>query len=199
MGEEVIVALPPRDRIAPLTKVKSTLLGSSYRAIKEHGHEAAYLAKAPRDLHDVVKLTPAGVWLPVDAAERHYAACESLGLSPTSILEMGSAVAKLTQKSMVSMATSLATAGGMTPWTLLSTVDRYWHRLYEGSAVGLVKLGPKEARFDIAAMPLARYAYWRIALRGIVHTVCAPFCRTVLVKELARKREDEAGYRISWV
>ena len=85
-----------------------------------------------------------------------------------------------------------------TPWTILGSVDRYWHRLYDGSAIALFKIGPKEARLATVSMPLARYAYWRVALRGIIHTVCAPFCRTIFVKEIPQTGESAAAYRLSW-
>jgi hypothetical protein len=97
------------------------------------------------------------------------------------------------------MAISVARGSGVTPWTLLSAAHRYWSRFYDGSALALFKLGPKEARLAAQSMSLARYEYWRLSLRGIITEVCSPFCRTLFVKELPAPAPDAVQYRLSWV
>jgi hypothetical protein len=48
----------------------------------------------------------------------------------------------------------------------------------EGARVEVTRLGLKEARVDVAAFPLARFAYNRAAMRGILLAVLEPFCRS---------------------
>lgn len=185
--------------IAPLTRVRSTLLSSSFLSLKERGIEARYLANLPRQYHDAIRFTPAGVWLPLEVASAHYTACDALGLSEAELRGMGGAVAKLATKSMLQMAVRVAGAAGVDPWIILSTSARYWARFYEGSGVRLVKTSPKDGRFDVIGNPLVRFQYCRVALGGIVHSLSAPFCRTIYVNEIAaRHGPDRASYSIAW-
>jgi hypothetical protein len=200
-AEEPIVPLPPAGTaVPPLTEVASALLGSSLLSLRQRGHEARYLELLPRDLHATLLYGPAGVWLPVAIAEAHYAACDGLELPVSEMLTMGNAFGVAMAKTRFAVFTKLAKEGGATPWTLMPHTPRIWSKMYRGGALGITKLGPKEARFEVVATSLARYTYWRTALRGILTTVLGPFCRTVLARELPAHTDGmRVGYRVSWV
>jgi hypothetical protein len=199
-AEEPIVPLPAAiERIPPLSEVQSALLGASLLALRQRGHEARYLEHLPAALHETVLYTPTGLWLPVAVAEAHYEACEALELPASEVLTMGNAFGVAMAKTRFSIVTKLVKEGGVTPWTLMHQTPRIWGRAYRGGAVGITKLGPKEARFEAVATPLARYGYWRTALRGILTTVLAPFCQAVHARELpAYTGATKVGYRVSW-
>jgi len=62
-----------------------------------------------------------------------------------------------------------ARLGGVSPWVGLSHAQRLYERLLDGGGgLCVVRLGPKEARMEIAGLPLARIAYFRNG--------CAAFC-----------------------
>ena len=199
--EEPIIPLPAAEgAIPPLREVASALLGASFLALRQRGHEARYLELLPRELHSTVLYSPAGLWLPVTVAEAHYAACDSLALPASDVLTMGNAFGVAMAKTRFAVLAKLAKEGGATPWTIMPHTPRIWSKMYRGGAIGVTKLGPKEARFEVVATSLARFTYWRTALRGILTTVLGPFCKTVLAREVPGSTNAmRVGYRVSWV
>jgi hypothetical protein len=108
-------------------------------------------------------------------------------------------VAKATQKSVLAGILRLAKEAGTTPWTLYASCDKYWARFFEGSGIGIFKLGPKEARFEVAGCSLARSTYWRIGLRGLLTAVSEPFATKVYLREIPQMvTSASCGFRISW-
>jgi hypothetical protein len=73
----------------PCSRVKSTLLVGSLRALRARGHGDAYLAHV--DPHVAETLSAIGVpqWLPIDVAEAHYGACDALGLTHDEMMKIG--------------------------------------------------------------------------------------------------------------
>jgi hypothetical protein len=198
--EQSIVAFSPsREGVPPLSAVRSTLIGSSFASIRGRGLEARYLTALPTDLHDAVMYTPAGTWIPVAIAEAHYAACDQMALPVSEVVEIGREVARVTQKSVLAMILRLAKEAGTTPWSLYEGCGRYWSRIFQGSGIGIFKLGPKEARFEVVSCSLARSPYWRIGLRGLLQAVSEPFATKVYVRDsTVLTSATSCGFRISW-
>src|ERR1700709_601282 len=87
---EVIVPFPaPVEDLAPVTKVRSTLIASSLRSVREHGHFDAYLSKLDVAWHDTILHSVAGVWMPGAAGAAHYGACDALQMSPVEQVQIG--------------------------------------------------------------------------------------------------------------
>ena len=200
MAEETIVPFrPSRDAVPPLVGVRSTLIGSSLLSLRAHGLEARYLEHLDPAHKETILYTPAGVWLPTAVALAHYTACDRLGLDVATILAIGNEVAKATQKSVLAMILRLAKEAGTTPWTLFASCDRYWARIFDGSGIGIFKVGPKDARFEVASCALARSPYWRTGLRGLLTAVSEPFALKVYVREISHMAtEKTCGLKISW-
>jgi hypothetical protein len=197
-GEEPIVPLP-RATVPPLTEVSSALLGASLLALRQRGLEPRYLTLLPARFRDTLLYSPSGIWLPAAVAEAHYEACDRLALPSAEVLTMGNAYGVAMAQTSLSIVTKLAREGGVTPWTLMRQTPKMWGRVYRGGAVGITKLGPKDARFDVVATSIARYTYWRLALRGLIGTVLSPFCQALHVRELASDTEGgRVAYRLSW-
>ena len=137
--------------------------------------------------------------MPVALADAHYAACDALALTPAEIDGLGNAVATVTARVFMQLVLRTSREAGATPWVILGNSRRYWSRHYDGSGVGLTKVGPKEARIEIRASPLAAHSYWRGAFRAILHAIVVPFCQKAYVRELSPPSRSGAMYRISWV
>jgi hypothetical protein len=198
---EILVDFPvPRARIHPCTSTRSTLLGSSILALRERHHFDRWNEVVDPRFREAILYTPAGVWMPIAAGEAHYAACDRLALSPEEILAMGNAVARFTQKTVLALALRLAHETGTTPWMILDQTPRLWARLYQGSALSLHKVGPKDAELHFVGNSLARFAYWRTGLCGIIHALVEPFATKSYVREMivARAEDHPVAYRVSW-
>jgi hypothetical protein len=103
-------------------------------------------------------------------------------------------------KSPLSVAMKLAKESGVSPWTMFAQSQRVWERSFRGSAIGVFKLGPKEACVEIVAWPLARLEYNRVSVRGILAGLAQPFCTRVYVNEVASLcTATSCGYRVAWV
>src|SRR6476620_4352960 len=102
MEEEVIVPFrAPRDRIEPVGRVRSTLVGSSLQALRRRGLEAQYEAYLPAHCREPIFGCIAGTWLPIGLAVAHYESCEKLDLTLNERLEIGNEVAQQVQGSVL--------------------------------------------------------------------------------------------------
>jgi hypothetical protein len=201
VNEEAIVPwAPSREAVPALSAVRSTIIGSSIVSLRAHGYADRYLAGLPPEHRDIVLYTPAGVWMAVVYARAHYAACDKLELSSQEILAIGSEVARATQKSILAGILRLAKEAGTTPWALYRGCGSYWQRSFQGSAIAIFKMGPKEARFEVTSCALCESTYWRAGLRGLLTAVSEPFAQKVYVRDLPLLTSaTTCGYRISWV
>lgn len=198
--EPLVPFTPSRERVAPLTAVRSTLISSSLLQLRARGYEERYFAELAPEHREAISYTPAGVWMPAAQAEAHYGACDRMHLATHEILEIGNEVAKLTQKSVLAMILRLAKGAGTTPWALFANVDKYWMRIFQGSGVAVFKLGPKEARFEVAGCALARSSYWCVGLRGLLTSVTLPFTQKVYLRDIPHLASPTTcAFRISWV
>ena len=195
-AETQIVELPAR--YAGAKNVRSTLIAASIQALRQRGLYERWLANLSPEWRDRLVMIPAGVWLPIDHAEAHYAACDRLGLVDDDILGMGNAVAELTQKTAFSLAARLVREAGATPVTMLGIMPRLWGRLFTEGAVGATQTGPKDARFSAEGISLAQFRYWRVGFRGIIFALVKPMCRTLIVREAGNSTET-ITFKMSWV
>jgi hypothetical protein len=189
-----------RALVPPTSSFRSTWLSSSLRALRERGHLDAYLAKLPEAYHALVLAPVVGVWLPDEVAVAHYRACDALNLPPAEAFAIGYDVARHAQQTLLSTAATLAKAAGVTPWTLLSQMQKLWTRIWNGGDLTVLSLGPKEARLEIVGWTSARIPYCRIAMRGVLQGMLDMFCRRGYVTEWRPGCSDTSlAYRIAWV
>lgn len=188
----------PRDRIAPATRIRSTLVASSLQALRERNLLDAYASGLPNEHRDAVLHSVAGSWLSIDAGIAHYRAMDALCLLPTEIHEMGRSVAAKVQGTFLSTLAKLATSTGVTPWTPLAQLDRIWARVFIGGAVGVLRRGPKEAHCEIVGLPLLDVPYFRIALRGLIGGGLELFASKSYVTEIEKAAARRTVYRLAW-
>jgi hypothetical protein len=187
----------PREQIPAVSHVKSTLLSSSLRALRERGLFEAYIARLPREHHDEVLSSVAGAWHDLEVASAHYEACDRLGLSEAKQLELGQHVGARLHSTLMGLVTRMASDAGATPWLPLGQCSAFFERVYQGGGVSLTQLGPKEARVEMVGVSLARIDYFRVAKRGIIQAACQLFCKKSVVVEEPQLRR--LVYRVSWV
>jgi hypothetical protein len=198
--EEVIVPFPtPREQIPAVRRIRSGLLCSSFQAIRAQGLEAAYFEKLPRERHERIITLTAAEWIDPELAFAHYEALEALAIPPSQIEENGRTVAQQLQRGFLSVALRLAVESGVTPWSVLERFPKLWERYFDGSAIAVWKLGPKEARTQVVGFPLARIGYIRIGVGGIIRGVLELVCKRAYVLPVrAQCDATTLTYRISW-
>ncbi len=196
-----LVPLPrPRDQIKDARNFRSTWLTASRATLREMGHFEAYEREIDPAYRDRLREMVPGVWLPMDVARAHYTAADRLGLPTPTLVEIGLAATKRANATTLSFMTRMAQGAGATPWTLLAQVQRLWSLTADDGAMGVARLGPKEAHFEVQGYPLAGIHYNRVTMRGIASAVVRLFCSKVYVNEIpALCTERSLGMRVSWV
>ncbi len=188
-----------RDAVASVSQFRSAWLHSSIRSLRSQGLLDRYLALLPTTLHDAILGAPLGVWLPGHLSEAHYAACEKLELPASVQIAIGAEVAERVHGTILSIAVKLAHEAGATPWTVLSQFGKLWGYIWVGGAVGVFKLGPKEARLEVIGWPCAKFDYCKNGILGVSQGLIQLFCRKVYVREVPRLcTTTSLGYRIAW-
>ena len=167
----------------PLRQVRSTLLVASLAALRDLGRMDDYQRALPPEHHAAILEAIPGNWMPVEIALAHYQACDSLGYSHTAMVDIGRRVGDRLRGTLLGTAVRLSKKVGVTPWSVLPLIPRFWTRLFDGSGMVGWRLGPKEARIDIFEMPLCDTAYFRNALCGQGMGVFDLFCAKSYVEE----------------
>jgi hypothetical protein len=184
--------------LRPCAAVRSTMIIASLRALRGRGKIERYVGAVDPRARDELLALASPVWVRIELAEAHYAACDALGLSTTEMLEIGAEVSRV-DAAGAHVLIGIARAGGITPWSVLSRLPAGWNRMYQGSAFRWAKAGPKEAKIVLAGNRLARFNYWRIGVRGVGEGLFRQFCSRVYIKEVAERRTlDSASYVMSW-
>jgi hypothetical protein len=199
-GEAVLPFSVPKRQIPIATQFRSTWLTSSILSLRERNKLEEYLALLPAEHHESVMNSVAGLWLPTEVAIAHYSACGALGFTTQEMIDIGLDVTRRVHGTMLSLMVRLAKGAGATPWVALENTQRLWERVWVGGAVAVFKVGPKEARMEIAGWPCSVVPYCRIALRGVTLGIVEMFCRKAYVLDLPRLcGPNELAYRIAWV
>jgi hypothetical protein len=198
MQEQIILPFPPA--IQPVRNVRSTILIGSMNVLRASPYADEYLeALAPQHrstLFDAV----AGTWIPVEAAMAHYYACDALHLPVDEQVANGRGTFDRAGATVFGTIVKMARGVGVTPWTLLPQVQRFWDRIYDGGGASVTQLGPKEARIEVVKADVLRSPYYRNALRGLFLATFGSFCTKAYMSERNRLHgEDSVNFRTQWV
>jgi hypothetical protein len=182
------------------TAVRGTVLMASQEALRKGGYferYASHLEDAYREKL-LEKLVP-NTWLGIDQAMAHYRACEALGLDAAVIQELGTAVGDRINNVFVKSLIHLA-SGAIQPWFAWQLAPRVWARAWKGSAVGVRKLGDKEARVDVVGFPCAAIPYVRVSLAAFFAKNTQLFCQTAVARQArpAADPSESVSYTVSW-
>ncbi len=188
-----------RSAVPLTTSFRSTWLTSSLRSLRARGLLDRYFELLPREHHDSVRGSVAGVWLPTAVAVAHYAACDAFELSDLELLAIGAEVSEHAYSTALAIAVRLAKGAGVTPWTVISRFPQMWSRIWIGGGVAIYKLGPKDARIEIAGWQCASCRYTKVAMRGVLGGLLELFCQKTFVNTIPQLcTPSTLGYRVSW-
>jgi hypothetical protein len=179
--------------------IRSTVIISSRAALEAEGRFAEYESHLPIALREELRSAIAGTWLSFDVAVAHYAACEALALAASDQAHMGRKTGNRVNGTLLGTIARLARSAGVTPWTLIEQLPRFWSRGFDGGEIKPERLGPKEARITILEQPLMRFGYFRHGLAGTAETQLTPFCSRAYVRvERFDSHTCAASYRYQW-
>jgi hypothetical protein len=198
--EEVIVPFRvPRDQVPMGTHFKSTWLSASLEIMRERRLMEPYLEKLPKQFHDPILHSIAGVWLPAEVIVEHYRACDQLGLSLPEQVAGGKAILNRLQKTIFSMGFRAAREAGVTPFNVLKQLPANWDREWKGGGVGIFKIGPKDARVEMLGFAGAAIPYCRNGLRGVVMGLCELVCTKAYAQEIRELcTPTSVAFRVAW-
>jgi hypothetical protein len=195
---DVILPFPaPVERLVAATNIRSTLIASSLRAVREGGRYDAYIARLPAAWKDLPLQAIAGLWLPIEAGVAHYRACDELGLSAEEQVANGRETGERIHGTFLGTMVRAAKSAGATPWIALGHTNKLYERLFAGGGCCVTKTGPKDARLEMAGNPVTSIAYFRNALRGLYQVGMELFCSKAYVTD-AGHTSSSCTMRISW-
>jgi hypothetical protein len=194
---KVLVALP-----APVPRAKAvrgTLILQSQQVLRDAGLYDDYWRNVPSHRRDALHEPVGTSWCDIELAMAHYEACNGLGLSEQQVEELGRSVGTRINAVFLQSLKKLA-GGAVSPWFAWEHAPRIWARAWDGSAIGVDRTGPKDARIVIAGFPCAEVPYVKRALSGFFLRNTELFCARAFVKPLATARGSESlAYSVSWV
>lgn len=197
MRGEVVLRFP--EPIPALRHIRSTLIHGGIASLRAAGMYDAYVAVVPAEVRVEIETSFAGMWIPVETALTHYFACDALGLSQESVARLGRGTFERTKGLLLGTAIGLARTAGVTPWSFLPHLQRFWLRGLDGGGIQAIRVGPKEARLEVVACALLRSQYFRGALRGLVASLFELVSQKVYVHEEALGAETTLALRVQWV
>jgi hypothetical protein len=195
-----LVPLPAlRDQIPDAKNFRSTWITASQATIRGRGLGERYEAALDPTHRDALLVVVPGMWLPMALARAHYKACDSLGLDETTMVDIGRLAMQKAHATSLSFITRMAKGAGVTPWTVLGQMPRLMAATIDDGAVGVGRLGPKDAHIEVHGYPLADIRYNRVTMRGIMLGAVELFCRRAFAKEIPELCDRRTiGLRLSW-
>jgi hypothetical protein len=197
--ENVVVSPSARKWLLPLPRAltpprsaRGTLLVTSRTLMRDGGYFDKYSRNlSPSDRERLDAVVPAS-WISLDLAHAHFEAADLLELPEVVIVTLARGVSERLHQVFLATAFRLVREAGLTPWNGIPTFAKLWARLFDGGALGVEQLGPKDGRLYFAAQPLLRHRYFRIGLRTHVERVFSLCAQHVHMSEVRGSRPQDA-------
>jgi len=170
---------------------------ASIASVRQRGRFADYERALAPEHKETLLGAVAATWIPLDAAAAHYAACDSLGLSPEQQAQAGRSTFDGARGTILGTAVRMARGAGVTPWRALPLLQRFWDRGVDGGGVSVVRTGPKDANVQLVQCPLLPSPYFRHGLRGLLGALVELFCMRAYATE-RRHGPTSVEYRVQW-
>ncbi|MEY4508816.1 MAG: hypothetical protein RLZZ450_938 [Pseudomonadota bacterium] len=198
-SREILIPYDPA--AGPVTAVRNVILQASLSQLRERGHFERYAKLiAPATLEQLIAMSIAPGWIPIELALAHYEACDSLMLTREQFAEMGSAVGERVQGTVLISSAKKSREAEFDPWSANAPLNRMWARLYQGGTVQVTKVGPHAKLLEQRGFQLSRYHYYRqgqaAALRAIQSAIGARNVETKV--DSYSPARDELVIRVSW-
>jgi hypothetical protein len=194
--------LVPYDLTAgPVTAVRNVVIQASLGQLRSNGHYERYTTLIDNTtLEQLVAMSLAPGWIPIELALAHYEACDNLMLTREQFAVMGQAVGERVHETVLVSSAKKARAPDYNAWDAEGPLQRMWPRLFQGGSVQTVKVGPKAKLMEERGFRLNKYHYYRQAHLAAVKTTH----RSLGTHEVQTKVEsysparDELVIRVSW-
>jgi hypothetical protein len=191
------IILPFPARITTVRRVRSTLILASINSVRRAGRFEEYERALDRAHKETLLGAVAATWLPIEAAQAHYGACDSLGVAPEQQAQAGRLTFDNARGTLLGTAVRMARSAGITPWNAMPQFQRFWERGVEGGGVCITREGPKDAAIEIVQCALFASPYFRHGLRGLAAALVELFSTRAYVTE-RRSTSASAVYRAQW-
>ena len=196
-------ALQSRDVIIPhdptrgrVTAVRRMLVHSSLIELKEIGAYDRYRSFIDADALQQITESLGPGWLPIELAQAHYRACDSLQLPDTQIVALGLRAGEKLQDSLL-VTTVKGGPGAPSVWEGMGAFWRMGRRLWEGGSSQYVRLGPTEMQIETRGNPLFDLRYYRTGHGGFLRGAMSSLGVTVTNVKLTLEGE-QAFARVTW-
>lgn len=183
---------------AHVTHLRSTLIGSSVRTLRERGLLERYLRCLPRAYHEELLAPLAPSWIPIEIAEAHYKSCQDMALSEDELCALWQAVLSNVTHTMIAQFLRSGRALGGTPWHSLGQAERLFSRVHRGGAVRVTRRGPKEALIESRGCSLYRIPYFASGYTTLLRSAALFFAKTAYARQLSAP-EREHRVVLAWV
>jgi hypothetical protein len=196
-GEDVVLAIPGGPAsVQPAEMFRSTWIVQSLESLRTSPHWDDYLASL-REHRTSILTCVAGMWMPIAVARAHYEACDSLGLRGDEVAALGNGSGSELRRSWYAPFIAAAKSAP-SPWATLTLLDRMWHRSADGGAVGVYRLGPKQARIEYVGCELLDVSYFRHAVRTVLHALAEHFAERPVVRVLPQPASAQGHFLMTW-
>jgi len=171
---------------------------ASIDTVRQRGLFVAYERALAAQHKETLLGAIAGTWLPMDAALAHYRACDSLGLTAEQQVQSGRSTFDGARGTLLGTAVRLARGAGLTPWTELPLLQRFWDRGFDGGAVSVTRAGPKDAHTTLVHCAVIASPYFRNGLRGLLTALMELTCTKAYVTDRRPVSESTLSFRVQW-
>jgi serine/threonine protein kinase len=193
-----VVSLP--EPISPVTRVRGMLLVASreqLRSMQRYDEYQRFLTPGSRSALDEIT---AASWIPLDLARCHFEAVERLELDTALVESNTAAVADKVTGILLSTVVRAARVSGITPLATIRTAARLWRRIFDGGAVGVSQVAPKELFVFFSGNPLLSYRYHRTGTRMHLTNIVTPLSeRAAITEHTFDPLAHELVLRVQWV
>ena len=199
-GDVVVPLTLPPSSIPLATAIRSTTLISSLGTLEQAGKLVAYWRDVPDQYAETLRHLVTGMWVPIAVGLAHYHTVDKLGFTAKDAKLNGRRVAENVQNShFATMVRALGNAVSL--WSILPKFPNFMGRLIQGGGCAVYRLGPKDARIELHAIPIARFGYVRSGWAGMFEGTFEIVARKVYVKDLPQRFDlpNSAIFELSWV
>ena len=171
---------------------------ASIETVRGRGLFAEYERALPEQHKETLLDAIAATWIPLDAALAHYAACDSLGLTADQHVQCGRSTFDGARGTLLGTAVRMARGAGLTPWTFLPLLQRFWDRGFDGGAVTVSRAGPKDAYVTLVQCAVIASPYFRNGLRGLLAALMELTCTKAYVTDRRPTSATTLSFRVQW-
>jgi hypothetical protein len=155
-----------------VTHIRGSVLTASLENLRSANLYELYLSHLPSEQVAQITYSIAASWISVELAMAHCRALDAMGFSATTITQQGQQVGSSWGRMLYStVLKTTRSLGGDVGWLVLRQSGRLMQRVYRGGGCTVLRVGPKDALFELHGLPLIRSPYFRAAHHASMRAV----------------------------